>query len=247
MHFTPSGSEHGKADLMNQSTPSTSQPVRAVVFDMDGLMLDTERIYHHAFGVAGAELGYEVPEALLLATTGRTMPDVYRLFAAHFGADFPLEAFKELWFTRWNEQVSREGIPQKAGLRDLLDWLEAQSIPKAVATSTAQEEARFTLRAGGIAERFAIIVSGDQITHGKPAPDIYLLAAQRLNIPPEECVALEDSEAGVLAATSAGMRTIMVPDIKQPAPEVAARAALIAPSLHEAQAWLQAQRLSVYP
>jgi HAD superfamily hydrolase (TIGR01509 family) len=230
---------------MNLSSPTLLQPFQAVVFDMDGLMLDTERIYHHAFGVAGAELGYPVPESLLLATTGRTMPDVYRLFADHFGPTFPLETFKERWFTRWNEEVGRNGIPKKAGLCELLDWLEAQPIPKAVATSTAQEEARFTLRAGGIAGRFELVVSGDQITHGKPAPDIYLLAAQRLGIPPEACVALEDSEAGVLAATAAGMRTILVPDIKRPAPEVAARAALVAPSLHEAKAWLQALRSQV--
>jgi HAD superfamily hydrolase (TIGR01509 family) len=215
--------------------------LQAVVFDMDGLMLDTERIYHSAFQAAGADLGYDFDEQLLLSTTGRTIPDCYWLIVEHFGPAFPLAVFEERWPHRWREEIARHGIPQKPGLIELLDWLDERQIPKAVATSTAWEDARFTLQSGGIAGRFALLVTGDQISNGKPAPDIYLLAAARLGIDPTRCAALEDSEAGVLAAATAGMTTIMVPDTQIPSPAVATRAALVAPSLHEAKHWLAAR------
>lgn len=215
---------------------SSSQRFAAAIFDMDGLMLDTERIYHRIWQVAGRELGYELSDELLLATTGRTFPDGYRLVQEACGPDFPMSAFQALWPVRWYDDVARNGIPQKPGLGELLDWVDEMGLAKAVATSTTREEALFTLRAGGIAHRFTTVVTGDQIVHGKPAPDIYLLAAARLGIEPARCVAFEDSEAGVLAAAAAGMYTIMVPDTQTPSPAVVARAAYVAPTLHEARA-----------
>jgi beta-phosphoglucomutase-like phosphatase (HAD superfamily) len=213
-------------------------PPLAALFDMDGTMLDTERIYHRAWRAAGRALGYELSDELLLATCGRTFPDCYRLVRQELGPGFPMQAFQALWPVHWHEDVTRNGIPQKAGLLDLLDWLDAQGIPKAVATSTTRDEALFTLRAGGIGDRFQTMVSGEEIPHGKPAPDIYLLAAARLGVEPQRCLAFEDSEPGVLAASAAGMFTILTPDTKAPSPEVAAHAALVAPSLREAHAFL---------
>jgi beta-phosphoglucomutase-like phosphatase (HAD superfamily) len=216
-----------------------SRLLRAVIFDMDGLMLDTERIYHRTWRSAGAELGYHFSDKLLHGTTGRTFTDCYRWLQEQLGPDFPLARFQALWPHHWHHEVTQQGIPQKPGLVALLDWLETYQIPKAVATSTTHTEAHFTLRAGQIAGRFATVVTGDQITHGKPAPDIYLLAAARLGVDPTECMALEDSEAGVLAASAAGMYTVMVPDTKEPSPQVAAHAAHVFTTLHDVVALLQ--------
>ncbi len=216
---------------MNQTTFS----LRAVIFDMDGLMLDTERIYHRVWDTAGLEVGHPLPPDVIQATTGRTFADSYRLFAEAAGPSFPMEDFLACWPRHWQQAIMTEGIPLKPGLLELFAWLEAQQIPKAVATSTSNAEAHSTLHHAGIANHFSLVVTGDQIVHGKPAPDIYLLAAERIGVAPSHCVALEDSEAGVLAAAAAGMYTIMVPDIKQPTPEVAARAQHVVPSLFEAQ------------
>ena len=215
----------------------------AVIFDMDGLMLDTERIYQSAWRSAGEELGYTLSDKLLHATTGRPAHDCYRLLLEEQGEDFPLAQFNAVSSVHWERHVTARGIDQKAGLCELLDLLDQHQVPRAVATSTAYPKALFTLRAGGIDTRFKDIVTGDQIQHGKPAPDIFLAAAKKLNVDPHECIALEDSEAGVLAASTAGMYTIMVPDIKQPSPEIAARANRVMPSLHDVCELIKAEWL----
>ncbi len=226
--------------------PTDLSHLAAVVFDMDGLMVDTESIYQLAFRQAAARLGYTLSEATLIDTTGRPLKDGYAIVQAALGPTFPMPAFLELWPRLWHEQVHTYGVPQKPGLIALLDLLDAHNIPKAVATSTEYEEAIFTLEKAGIADRFHLITSGDQVINGKPAPDIFLRAAARFSIPPQQCLALEDSEAGVLAATAAGMVTIMVPEIAHPAPEVTQRAYRVLNSLHEVnqlicEQWLKSE------
>ncbi|MCB0080968.1 MAG: HAD family phosphatase, partial [Caldilineaceae bacterium] len=120
----------------------------------------------------------------------------------------------------------------------LLDLLDTQQIPKAVATSSARAEARYTLANAGLLERFSIVVTGDQVERGKPAPDIFLLTAAQLGVPPSSCLVLEDSEAGVYAATAAGMCTFMVPDLIPPQPETAKRAFQVVESLADVHAWI---------
>jgi HAD superfamily hydrolase (TIGR01509 family) len=200
---------------------------------MDGLMLDTERIYHLTWRNAAHELGHRLDDDTLHCTTGRTFPDCYKLLRQRLGDSFPLAEFQTLWPLHWHRYVAERGILQKPGLAPLLELLERRNILKAVATSTTYNEALFTLRAGGIAEHFAVVVTGDQIQNGKPAPDIYLEAADRLGVEPARCIVLEDSEAGVLAGAAAGMFTIMVPDTKQPGAEVAAQAGCVFASLHD--------------
>ena len=217
----------------------------AVVFDMDGLMVDTESIYQSAWRAAAQRFGYHLSETTLRATTGRRLEDCYQILRSAADDAFPMPAFLELWPQLWHEQVSTYGVPQKPGLTALLDLLDTHQIPKAVATSTEYPEAVFTLEKAGIADRFSLIISGDQIANGKPAPDIFLRAAERLGVAPQQCLALEDSEAGVLAATTAGMVTIMVPEIEHVAPAVTQRAYRVFSSLHEAKQLVVEQWLKI--
>lgn len=210
----------------------------AVILDMDGTMVDTESIYHVAWHNAVADLGYTLDASALKATTGRTISDGYTIIQTALGADFPMQRFQERWWDYWRAHVEQQGIARKAGLDQLLNLLDTHNIPKAVATSSTRAEALYTLDRAGIADRFSIIVTGDQIQHGKPAPDIFLLAAERLEVDAKDCLAIEDSDAGVRSAAAAGMVTFMVPDLIQPSLDVAELAFRVVDTLHEVHDWV---------
>ena len=212
----------------------THRGIRGVLFDMDGLMLDTEPIYKVAWQAASAELGYDLDDAFYAGFVGRPNRDCERLLLERFGAAFPLDRFRTRWPRRWGAEVDTKGIRQKDGLLDLLTFLDNERVPFAIATSSASEEAAFRLRAAGLDGRFNVIVTSDQVANGKPAPDLFLEAARRLRLDPAECVALEDSEAGILAASRAGMVPVLIPDMTPPS-DVAVHAAFrVLESLTEA-------------
>ena len=208
----------------------------AVIFDMDGLMLDTEVIYHRAWQNAAADLGYRLDDDLLHSLIGIRTEECEETIRTVLDEAFPLDAFRVRWPQRWQEIAENEGIAHKPGLLDLLDLLEEQGVPKAVATSSTQAEAEYSLTVSGLRARFPVVVSGDQVRHGKPAPDIFLAAARRLSVEPTRCVAFEDSNAGAIAASAAGMSTYIVPDLVQPSADARAQAAGVFSSLHQALA-----------
>ncbi|MEZ4675595.1 MAG: HAD family phosphatase [Caldilineaceae bacterium] len=208
-------------------------PVKAVIFDMDGLMLDTERLAQAAWQRAGAELGYDLPDAIYLQAVGRTAQATEVIFRAHFGLDSPFDAIYQRKQHYYHEAIAAGRVPLKAGLLELLDLLDKQGIPKAVATSTARSLALQKLQATQLLTRFPHIVCGDEVPNGKPAPDIFLAAAAQLAIAPTYCLVLEDSPAGVRAAHAAGMRAVHIPDLIPPAPETVALAYRVVGSLYD--------------
>jgi HAD superfamily hydrolase (TIGR01509 family) len=135
----------------------------------------------------------------------------------------------------WRLRVAHTGIPLKPGLLEFLSFVEGQRLPIAVATSSDREYTEFSLRHAGLLERFNIVVTGDQIANGKPAPDIYLEAARRFSVEPHQCAVLEDSDAGILAVSRAGMLPFLIPDLKPPSEEATSAAFRVLRSLHEAQ------------
>ena len=212
------------------------QPLRrphAVIFDMDGLMLDTERLAPRAWIEAAEAIGVEFDLALTQPMVGRNFRDCASIIADRYGAHFPTGELMKAWHVAYDAIVEREGFALKPGLLELLDWLEAADIPKAVATSTRREPARRKLAQKALLPRIAALVGGDEVARGKPAPDIFIEAAARIGVPPSACLVLEDSEPGVRAALAAGTMPIMVPDLKPPDDALRALLPLVLASLHE--------------
>ena len=215
---------------------SSPRPVRrpaAVIFDMDGLMLDTEPLAARAWGDAAAALGAEFDMTLAQAMVGRNFIDCAAMVRAHYGAEYPVNALLARWHATYDEIIEREGLALKPGLDELLVWLEGHAVPRAVATSTRRERARSKLARTALLPRFHELVGGDEVPFGKPAPDIYLEAARRLGTSASACLVLEDSEPGVRAALAAGMMPIMVPDSHPPSMDLLAIDLLVLPTLHD--------------
>jgi len=215
-----------------------SFPFRAVIFDMDGLMLDTESISRLCWRKAGDDLGYEITDEIFRGFVGRSGRDCSLMLRERWGAAFPCENMWARIEHHWDEHVAANGIPHKTGLMELLDFLDDRQIRKAVATSSKRDHARAKL--GALVKRFDALATGDEVPRGKPAPDIFLLAAERLGVPAAACLVLEDSHAGIQGARAAGMFALMVPDLL-PSHEQASH---VCQSLHEVQAWLEAEAKS---
>ena len=135
----------------------------ALLLDMDGLMVDTEPLYKTAWQAATAELGYDLDDRLYATIVGRPLPDCERTLMEAFGESFPLEALRARWPGLWRDEVERVGIQMKPGLPELLAFADARGLRVAVATSTNADWASFTLTRVGLADRFDVVVTGDQI------------------------------------------------------------------------------------
>lgn len=225
MHFT------GEPRAMSDS----SSLYQAVIFDMDGLLIETETVARAAFLAAAKDRGFTMKEDEFLTMVGRTAHDSEHLLKGLYGEDFDVAGFRAGVTEHFQKHVKEHGIDVKVGVIELLTFLESHDIPKALATSTRKVGADQSLKLAGLREHFSILTCGDEIKRGKPEPDIYLLAAERLGIDPSRCIAFEDSEPGIRAASSAGMRALMVPDLKEPSEEIRELAYAVVPSLKESQ------------
>lgn len=205
-------------------------PIRAVIFDMDGLLIDTEVVYRDAILAVAAERGQPLPMAVLHQMIGTTNAASVGTLQAHYGADFDCEGLFTASWVRFREIVRPEEL-MKAGVVELLDHLDGAGLPRAIATSSPRRDVDEHL--GPIAHRFDAIVARGDYARSKPAPDPFLAAAARLGVDPAHCIALEDSHNGVRAAHAAGMMTIMVPDLLEPTEEMREKCVRIAASLHD--------------
>jgi HAD superfamily hydrolase (TIGR01509 family) len=204
----------------------------AVVFDMDGLLLDSERPTRDAWLQAAAAVGVPLSVADYLSVVGLNHTDSHTRLLALFGNDTAL-----LRAARAHADAHLASIAAfdaKPGARRLLDTLRDARIPCAVASSTHHAEVRRRLAAAGLLAYFAAVCGGDEVTQGKPAPELYRLALARLGAPADRSIAFEDSGHGVQAALAAGLATVAVPDLKAPAPEWLARCLAVLPSLDAA-------------
>ncbi|MGI4747637.1 MAG: HAD family hydrolase [Janthinobacterium lividum] len=208
-------------------------PINAVIFDMDGLLLDTESLAMDALVSAGDALGYDMPPAFCYLMIGAPADRCRELVVEKYGADFPLQRYFDLQEAHLRALVDEGKMSLKAGVVDLLDYLDAHGIKRAIATSSSRTRTDHHLALMGIAQRFGAIVTRDDVARGKPHPDPFLTAAGKLGVEPGMCLALEDSYNGIRAAHAAGMRVIMVPDLLEPTEEMHTKAHRVVQSLHD--------------
>jgi HAD superfamily hydrolase (TIGR01509 family) len=192
----------------------------AVIFDMDGLMFDTENMTIPLWEAAGKSFRYDITYDILLRMIGKKKKKARLVLLEEFGGDFPYEAICDEFRLLVNKEIEENGVPQKPGLIYLLDRLRAAQIPLGVATSTRTTRAIDLLERAGIIERFKAITCGEEVTNGKPAPDIFLLATKKLGQPPGSCVGFEDSTAGLMGLAAAGIRSVFIKDLLSPPQEV---------------------------
>lgn len=205
---------------------------QAVVFDMDGLLFDTEALYRDAMLATAKVLGQTMPLSLYLATIGLPGEATRQSLSKHFGTDFDLDRFWEQAAATFHILATTE-LRLKPGVVELIGSLEDLDIPFAIATSSRHHDVERNLGLHGLLDRFPVVVAHGDYQLGKPHPEPFLTAARRLDIAPELCLALEDSHNGVRSASSAGMMTIMVPDLLAATEEIRALCVSVASHLGE--------------
>ena len=185
----------------------------AVIFDMDGLVLDTESTYFVAWQNAAKAIGYTLPESFCRSLSGLHSEEIELTLMALCGADFNLQAFNQLSGIFWREHVNAHGIKIKHGFTQLLEFIVQQQIPYCLATNSRAINTYECLELAGINDVFSTIITRDDVEQGKPEPDIFLKAAELLQVPISQCLVLEDSHAGIVAASRAGAFSVFVPPL----------------------------------
>lgn len=190
--------------------------VQGVLFDMDGVVLDTEKLYGRFWREAAIALGYPMTWEQALGMRSLSRSAGQAKLESYFGKGISIEEVRAKRIELMEQYIDENGVEPKPGIYELLDFLDEKRIPKAITTSSPIERVRKYLKPLGLLERFDKICTGYDVPKGKPEPDIYIYGAASLGIPPENCLAIEDSPAGVLSAYRAGCMTVMVPDMDQP-------------------------------
>ncbi len=215
------------------------KPVDAVLFDMDGLLIDTEAVYIKAHMAAARSMDVEMPLDFCHSMIGFPDSECFDMIQDFYGPAFRIDHFNARFYEHI-QQALEVRVPLKAGVFEILDFLRERRLPLAVATSSVRKIVERYLGRARLLDRFRVIATHDDVERGKPHPDVYLEAARRLGVSPERCIAFEDSNAGLTAAHAAGTMAIMVPDIVQPLPEVRAKCFDVVDDLHAALRLLKA-------
>lgn len=218
--------------------------IKALIFDMDGLLFDSERVVQRAWNEAGQKLGYGNVGEHIYNTLGMNAKGRAAYFKQTFGEEFDVERFRELEHEIFFAIRRNEGIPVKPGAKELIFYAKQRGYKLAVATSSGREYAGQLFKEAGMYDYFDGFVCGDMVTRSKPDPEIYEKACALLGVKPEDCVAFEDAPAGVRSATEAGIDTIMIPDLVKPDEETRLRAWKVLDTLDEAVALLRKEARS---
>jgi HAD superfamily hydrolase (TIGR01509 family) len=205
--------------------------INAVIFDMDGVIFDTEHLAHESWISVEKEFGIQVGQDFMTMLLGMSHTGILDVYAKYFG-DYELGSRIYNWRkTFMTDSIERNGVPVKKGVQELFAYLKEAGLPMALATSSYRPNYERLFRVTGLEDPFSVVITGDTLEHSKPDPEIFLRAAQGLNVPINECLIIEDSYNGVIAGSAAGAITVMVPDMVQPMPEVREKAYTVCESL----------------
>lgn len=193
---------------------------KVFLFDMDGLIFDSERVFMEQLAVVMRERGYSLTREVYLGTLGLGGQQVKEYMVNYYGGDYSSDDISKETAARVRIVAETVGISVKPGIRETLEWLKEREIPCAVVSSSSTDTIAFNLEQAGLRPYFCQLFGGELVTRSKPSPECYLLACKKLGVAPQDCVVLEDSENGVRAGYGAGCSVICVPDLKWPEQEV---------------------------
>jgi HAD superfamily hydrolase (TIGR01509 family) len=196
--------------------------IKLIIFDMDGLMFDTERLASRHWKEAGIKFNYKIDDEVFKETIGLNIIKTEEIYRKHYGAGFPFEKIKNEKINMAENYILSKGVPLKEGIHELLEYIKEKQLKIALATSTNRNKTELLLNLSNTKKYFDIITCGDEIINGKPDPEIFLKTSQKINCQSINCIVLEDSENGIIAAYKAGMLPIMIPDINESREEIEA-------------------------
>lgn len=212
--------------------------IQAVLFDMDGVIFDSEIKVIECWKDIAEKYGFGDIETPCYEALGTTREIARKIMLAHYGADFPYDAYKDEMAALFHARYGEGRLPKKKGVEELLQFLHMHNLKVALASSTRKEVVTQELRDGGLLDYFDAVICGDMVARSKPEPDIFLKACEVLGVAPEHAVGIEDSYNGMRALAAGGITAIMVPDLKQPTDEIRALAAEVLPDLLAVKAYL---------
>lgn len=190
--------------------------IKAVIFDMDGVLIDTEKLYNRFWCQASKEFGFDMTFEHALSIRSMSAEYAIPKLSSIFGRDFPYYDVKKRRIDIMEEYVNKYGVDAKKGVSEIIKYLKDNNYKCAIATSSDMYRTEKYLSMAGIGLDFDAIICGPEVEHSKPAPDIYITAANKLSLLTQECIAVEDSNNGILSAYNAGCRVVMVPDLSEP-------------------------------
>lgn len=211
----------------------------AIIFDMDGVLIDSERISFKCFQEVFKEYNYKMEEKFYLKLIGRNVKSIKEIMEKEYGSDFPFDTIYKKKAQLALETTNKNGVIIKPGVHELLDYLNEEDYKIAVATSTRRERALELLQEAKIKDKVNFVVCGDEVENSKPDPEIFLKAAKGLDVDPKKCIVIEDSDAGITAAHAAKMTGIHVPDMKQLEEETKELAFKVCKSLEAVREYLE--------
>jgi HAD superfamily hydrolase (TIGR01509 family) len=197
----------------------TKCPIRGVLFDMDGIVLDSEILYSRFWREAAAFHGYTMSYEQSLKMRALNTHLGINMIYSFFGEDADYHTIRNTRIRMMEAFIQENGVEVKPGIFELMAYLKAQGIRTAITSSSPLPRIQSHLSRLGLDTAFDQLCSGHDMPNGKPAPDIYLHGAKVLGLKSEECLALEDAQAGILSAFRAGCLPVMIPDLDQPSSE----------------------------
>ena len=215
--------------------------IKAFIFDMDGVIFDSEREVIDCWKVIAPQYGITDIETHCIAATGLNEEATRKIFREQYGDDMPYDEMRAKRRALFVERFDKGLVPVKPGARELLSYLKENGYKVALASSTSEGTVRRELTIAGLIDFFDVVIGGDKVTHSKPDPEIFLMAMEQLNVTADKSVIIEDSYNGVRAADASGAFTIMVPDILPPTDEIRGKTDIILETLFDVEEWVNGE------